>query len=84
LNFPFDSMNLLRVSEARTGNMGTLTEIEAAADRLPEAQQQELLLFLAARLRAKKMPLPRKFTREQIQEWIARDEAEMRAFDEGQ
>jgi len=32
--------------------MSTLKEIEAAADALPPAQKQELLLFLAARLRA--------------------------------
>ena len=64
-------------------DMGTLAEIEAAAERLPESQQQELLLFLAARLRAKSLPAPRRFTPEQIQAWIAEDEAEMRAFNEG-
>ena len=32
--------------------MSTLAEIEQAADTLPPEQKQELILFLAARLRA--------------------------------
>jgi len=32
--------------------MNTLTEIEAAADRLPLEEKRELMLFLAVRLRA--------------------------------
>jgi hypothetical protein len=36
--------------------MNRLTEIEAAAEALPPEEQEELLRFLAARLRA---PLPR-------------------------
>ena len=65
--------------------MGTLAEIEAAADGLSESQPQELLLFLAARIRAKKLPMPapRTYTRQQIQSWIAHDEMEMREFNEG-
>lgn len=59
--------------------MGTLAEIEAAADALPPEQKQELLLFLATRLRgAGQLPPPRKFSREQVASWIAEDEAEMR------
>ena len=60
--------------------MNTLPEIEAAADALPPEQQQELLLFLAARLRAKAGQLPplRKFPREQVDAWIAEDEADMK------
>ena len=40
--------------------MSNLGEIEAAADALPPEQKQELLLFLAARLRAQgtRMPEP--------------------------
>jgi len=59
--------------------MRTLTEIEAAADALPPAQKQELLLFLAARLRAQggHLPTPRKFSREQMNAWIAADDADM-------
>lgn len=62
--------------------MSTLGEIEAAADALTPEQKQELLLFLAARLRAQgaKMPEPKKFSREQIAGWIARDEADMERF----
>ena len=36
--------------------MTTLSEIEAAADALPTAQKQELLLFLTERLRATEGP----------------------------
>jgi hypothetical protein len=66
--------------------MSTLAEIEAAADALPPEQKQELLLFLAMRLRAEgaAMPDPRKFSREQIAGWIDEDEADMRRFSEGQ
>lgn len=59
--------------------MNTLAEIEKAADALPPEQKQELLLFLAARLRAggARLPEPRKFSREQIVGWIAEDEADL-------
>lgn len=59
--------------------MNTLAEIEKAADALPPDQKQELLLFLAARLRAggARLPEPRKFSREQIAGWIAEDEADL-------
>lgn len=65
--------------------MATLDEIEAAADALPPEQKQELILFLATRLRVSgaKLPPPRKFSPEQIASWIAEDEAEMRRFREG-
>jgi hypothetical protein len=60
--------------------MSTLDEIEAAADALPPAQQAELLLFLASRLRAQSgpIPAPRTFSREQLNAWIADDEADMK------
>lgn len=66
--------------------MSTLTEIEAAADTLPPEQKQELLLFLAVRLRAEgaALPDPRKLSREQMAAWIAEDEADMRRFNEDQ
>ncbi|MGH9886648.1 MAG: hypothetical protein ACREBE_14030 [bacterium] len=59
--------------------MNTLAEIEKAADALPPDQKQQLLLFLAARLRAggARLPEPRKFSREQIAGWIAEDEADL-------
>lgn len=62
--------------------MSTLAEIEAAADSLPPQQQQELLLFLATRLHAAggQLPPPRDIPREQIDQWIAEDEAGHRRF----
>jgi hypothetical protein len=62
--------------------MSTLAEIEAAADGLPPAQKEELLLFLASRLRAEtvQMPPPREFSREQMEQWIAEDEDGYRRF----
>jgi hypothetical protein len=65
--------------------MSNLAEIEAASDALPPEQKQELMLFLAARLRAQspRMPEPRNFSREQTAAWIAEDEAEMERFREG-
>jgi hypothetical protein len=65
--------------------MSTLAEIEAAAGALPPEQQQELLLFLAVRLRAQGtgLPDPRKFSREQMAAWIAEDEADMGRLREG-
>ncbi|HEX8325146.1 MAG TPA: hypothetical protein VF595_14685 [Tepidisphaeraceae bacterium] len=61
----------------------SLTELEAAADALSREQKQELLLFLAARLRAESpsLPTPRSFSPEQIAAWIAEDEADARQID---
>jgi hypothetical protein len=66
--------------------MSTLSEIEVAAAALPPEQKQELMLFLAARLRAEgaKLPEPRQFSREQITGWTAEDEADMQRFRERQ
>ena len=65
--------------------MSTLAEIEAAADALSSEQKQELLLFLAVRLRAQSgpPPEPRKFSPDQMTDWIAEDEADMGRFREG-
>jgi hypothetical protein len=62
--------------------MSTLAEIEAAADQLPPEEKQELILFLATRLRATgaEMPPPRSFSKEQIQQWVADDEEGYRRF----
>ena len=58
--------------------MSTLSEIEAAVDALTPADQQQLLLFLAERLRARRqMPEPRRFSAEQLKAWIAEDETDM-------
>jgi len=61
-----------------------LAEIELAADSLPAEEKQELILFLAARLRgAGEVPPPRDFSREQMEAWIADDEEGMGRFREG-
>ena len=71
-----------RVPRPRTSIMSTLMEIEAAADSLPVEQKEQLLLFLATRLRAAgaMLPEPRQLSREEIAEWIAEDEADLRRF----
>ena len=62
--------------------MSTLAEIEQAAATLPPQRKQELILFLTARLRADGalMPVPRKFTKEEIAGWIAEDDEDMERF----
>jgi hypothetical protein len=62
--------------------VSTLAEIEKAADALPAEEKRELLVFLAARLRAQgdRMPEPRKYSRDEIQAWIAQDEADFQRF----
>jgi hypothetical protein len=46
-------------------------------DALPQNHKEELLLFLATKLRAQTgdLPTPREFSRDQLQRWIAEDEA---------
>jgi hypothetical protein len=60
--------------------MVTLAEIECAAAGLSPAEKQELMLFLASRLRSEGAlpPEPRTFASEEIAGWIAEDEADMR------
>jgi hypothetical protein len=62
-----------------------LDEIEAAAEALPPEEKQQLMLFLATRLRGQGVQVPelRKFSREQMAGWIAEDEADMRRFEQG-
>lgn len=64
--------------------MVTLAEIEAAAVSLSPAEKQELMLFLASRLRAEgaKLPEPRVFSADEMARWIAEDEADMRRLQE--
>ena len=66
--------------------MTTLAEIENATDALTPAEQQELFFRLCAKLRRSggPMPEPRTFTREQIEEWVAQDEEDMRRFRAGE
>ncbi len=58
--------------------MSTLAEIKNAAEELTIDEMEELLLFLAIRLRTDRQmaPPPRQFSREQIRSWIAEDEAD--------
>ena len=62
--------------------MSTLTEIEKAAESLAPQEKQELILFLVTRLRAggAELPPPRDIPKEQIEKWIADDEAGHRRF----
>jgi hypothetical protein len=62
--------------------MITLAEIEAATDALSASDQQQLLLYLAARLQAQGTSLPELplLPREQRVDWMAEDEAAMRRF----
>lgn len=67
--------------------MSRLEEIEAAAEALTPDEKQELMLFLAARMRGHghglQMPEPRRFSFDQLKNWIAEDEADMRRFEQG-
>lgn len=64
--------------------MTTLAEIESAAVALSPAEKQELMLFLASRLRPEgaTLPEPRAFTQDEMAAWIAEDEADMRRLRE--
>ena len=64
--------------------MVTLAEIESAAAGLSPAEKQELMLFLASRLRSEGAPLPepRTFTPQEIAGWIEEDEGDMRRLRE--
>ncbi|MEI9862960.1 MAG: hypothetical protein WDN00_00045 [Limisphaerales bacterium] len=64
--------------------MSSLAEIEQAAAALSPQQKQELMLFLGARLRVERagLPEPRQFSSEQVQSWVAGDEADLMRFRE--
>lgn len=65
--------------------MSRLEEIENAAEQLSVEEKQELLLFLASKLRAEGgvMPPPRQFSAAQVNAWIAEDEEGYRRFRNG-
>jgi hypothetical protein len=65
--------------------MSKLLDIEQAAVRLPAEEQQQLLRFLlrVVPVADVELPVPRQFTEEEIQGWLAEDEAGMRRFREG-
>ena len=70
----------------RRARMVTLAAIEAAAVSLSPAEKQELMLFLASRLRAEgaMLPEPRVFPADEMSRWIEEDEADLRRLREQQ
>lgn len=61
--------------------MSTLIEIEAAADSLSREEKEELLRFLAMRLRKDRaMPKPRIYSDEELATMLAKDEADGERF----
>ena len=66
-------------------DMSTLMEIEQATVKLPAEEQKRLLRFLLRILPVNEteLPEPRTFSNEEIQGWLAEDEASMRRFREG-
>lgn len=64
--------------------MSTLLEIERAADSLSLEDKEELLRFLAMRLRKDRAdPAPRIFSQEELASMIAEDEADGDRFRKG-
>ncbi len=65
------------ITDVNLWRMSTLIEIEALVDSLPVQEQQELMLYIATRLHAAGgvLPPPRNIPKEQIDQWIADDEA---------
>jgi hypothetical protein len=65
--------------------MTTLADIKTAANALSATEQQQLMLFLAARLQAQGAPLPETpaLPRDMKTDWMAEDEAAMRRFHPG-
>ena len=64
--------------------MSTLAEIEAAADSLPSEEKEELLRFLAMRLRKERaMPKLRIYSDAELATMLAEDEAGGERFRQG-
>jgi hypothetical protein len=65
-------------------HVSTVQEIEAAADLLPVEQKEELLRFLAMRLRKERaQPQPRIYSSEELAAMLAEDEADGERFRQG-
>ena len=65
-------------------DMSTVQEIEAAADLLPADKKEELLRFLAVRLRKDRaQPQPRIYSAEEVAAMVAEDEADGERFRQG-
>ena len=64
--------------------VSTVQEIEAAADLLPADKKEELLRFLAVRLRKDRaQPQPRIYSAEEVAAMVAEDEEGFRKFKAG-
>jgi hypothetical protein len=64
--------------------MSTLAEIETAADSLSAEDKEELLRFLALRLRKERTaPEPRIYSHDELASMLAEDEADGARFREG-
>ena len=64
--------------------MSTLAEIETAADSLSSEEKEELLRFLAMRLRKERtLPKPRIYSEEELAAMIAEDEADGERYRQG-
>ena len=64
--------------------MSTLAEIEAAADSLSSEEKEQLLRFLAMRMRKDRdMPKPRLYSDEELATMLAEDEADGERFRQG-
>jgi hypothetical protein len=64
--------------------MSTLVEIETAADALSSEEKEELLRFLAMRLRGNRsLPKPRVYSEEELASILAEDEADGELFRQG-
>jgi len=65
-------------------SMSTVQEIEAAADLLPVEQKEELLRFLAVRLRKERQQSqPRIYSNQEVATMLAEDEADGELFRKG-
>lgn len=64
--------------------MSTLAEIEQAADSLPNNEKEELLRFLAMRLRKERATMkPRIYSDAELTTMLAEDEADGERFRQG-
>jgi len=64
--------------------MSTLVEIENAADSLSSEEKEELLRFLAMRLRGNRsLPKPRIYSDEELSIMLAEDKADGELFRQG-
>jgi hypothetical protein len=62
----------------------SLGEIETAVEALTGAEKEELLIFVADRLRSERgaLPEPREFSPDEVAKWVAQDEEDMRRFNQ--